>query len=83
MSNKEWVAKQWQGAELGDERLTKRAIKIGEACLTTPDGSLPQKFGSWGDMKGAYRFLFRTFFWPLYRTLRSIYKYNIKFQIAF
>lgn len=56
MSNKEWVVKQWAGAELGDERLTKRAIKIGEACLTTPDGSLPQKFGSWGDMKGAYRF---------------------------
>ena len=21
-----------------------------------PDGSLHQKFGSWGDMKGAYRF---------------------------
>ena len=24
----EWVKQQWQGAELGDERLTQRAIKI-------------------------------------------------------
>ena len=38
--NKEWVEKQWQGAELGDKRLTKRAVKIGLACLETPDGSL-------------------------------------------
>ncbi|MEI8364824.1 MAG: IS4 family transposase [Parachlamydiaceae bacterium] len=54
--NKEWVEKQWQGAELGDKRLAKRAIKIGKACLETPGGSLPEKFGSWGETKGAYRF---------------------------
>ena len=54
--NKEWVEKQWQGSELGDKRLAKRAVKIGAACLETPDGSLPKKFGSWGDTKGAYRF---------------------------
>lgn len=54
--NKEWVEKQWQEAELGDKRLNKRAVKIGLACLETPDGSLPKKFRSWGDIKGAYRF---------------------------
>ena len=54
--NREWIEKQWQGAELGDKRLAKRAIKIGNACLETPDGSLPEKFGSWGNTKGAYRF---------------------------
>ncbi len=54
--NREWIEKQWQGAELGDKRLTKRAVKIALACLETPDGSLPKKFGSWGDTKGAYRF---------------------------
>lgn len=54
--NKEWVESQWQRTDLGDKRLTKRAVKIGLACLETPDGSLPKKFGSWGDIKGAYRF---------------------------
>ena len=52
----EWVKQQWQGAELGDERLTQRAIKIGEACLARPDGSLPKKFVTWADTKAAYRF---------------------------
>lgn len=54
--NREWIEKQWQGAEFGDKRLAKRAIKIGKACLEAPGGSLPEKFGSWGDTKGAYRF---------------------------
>jgi len=39
--NREWIEKQWQGAELGDKRLTKRAVRIALACLETPDGSLP------------------------------------------
>ena len=54
--DREWVEKQWQGAELGDQRLTRRAIKVGKACLDTPGGSLPEKFGAWGNVKGAYRF---------------------------
>jgi hypothetical protein len=54
--NREWIEKQWQGVKLGDKRLVKRALKIGMACLETPDGSLPKKFGSWGDAKGAHRF---------------------------
>ncbi len=51
-----WVEKQWQGANLGDQRLTKRAIKIGDACLNTPNGTLPKKFGGWASTKAAYRF---------------------------
>jgi hypothetical protein len=51
--DREWVEKQWQRAELGDKRLTRRAIKVGKACLDTPDGSLPEKFGAWGNTKGA------------------------------
>lgn len=54
--NNEWIEKQWLGAKLGDKRLIKRAIEIGKACLETPDGSLPEKFGSWASTKGAYRF---------------------------
>ncbi|MCE5316770.1 MAG: hypothetical protein LLG04_05335 [Parachlamydia sp.] len=50
------MEKQWRGAPLGDKCLEKRAIKIGEACLHTPNGTLPKKFDSWGDTKGAYRF---------------------------
>jgi hypothetical protein len=52
----DWIEKQWSGAPLGDKRLEKRAIKIGEACLNTPDGTLPGKFGHWRDTKGGYRF---------------------------
>lgn len=54
--SREWIKKQWQDADLDDKRLTKRAVKIGLACLETPDGSLPKKFGSWADIKGACRF---------------------------
>ena len=54
--NNDWVEKQWRGAPLGDKRLEKRAIKIGEACLKTPDGTLPEKLGCWANTKGAYRF---------------------------
>ena len=53
--SREWIEKQWEGAELGDKRLIKRAIKIGKSCLETPGGNLPENFGSWGDTKVAYR----------------------------
>src|SRR3989442_2164600 len=55
MGNK-WIDRQWKNAPLGDKRREKRAIKIGEACLNLPNGTLPEKFCSWGDTKGAYRF---------------------------
>ena len=51
-----WAEKQWNQAPLGDKRLEKRAIKIGEACLRSPNSSIPKKFGTWADTKGAYRF---------------------------
>ncbi len=50
------MKQQWQEADLGDKRLRQRAIKIGEACLARPDGSLPRKFVSWADTNAAYRF---------------------------
>lgn len=52
----DWAERQWGQAPLGDKRLQKRAVKIGEACLRLPDRTLPKKFGTWGDTKGAYRF---------------------------
>lgn len=52
----EWIEAQWKGSPLGDKRLESRAIKIGKACLATPDGTLPEKFTTWADTKGAYRF---------------------------
>lgn len=51
-----WVRKQWEGADFGDQRLTQRAIKIGQACLERPDLSLPKKCRTWANTKGAYRF---------------------------
>jgi len=49
------VEKQWNGAPLGDKRIEKRAIKIGESCLNTPGGTLPEKFGNWSGTKGTFR----------------------------
>lgn len=52
-----WAQKQWGEAKLGDGRLTKRAVKLGEACVVHPEKSLPQKFEDWASIKGACRFL--------------------------
>lgn len=73
--NSDWVEKQWTGAPLGDKRLEKRAIKIGEACLKTPDGTLPEKFGSWADTKGAYRFFDSS--QVTHHTLQEVHNKNV------
>ena len=51
-----WVKEQWENSNFGDSRLNDRAIKIGQACLEKPNGTLPKKCTKWADLKGAYRF---------------------------
>jgi hypothetical protein len=41
----------------GDERLTKRALKLVECLAAQPQHSIPHAMGTWSDTKAAYRFL--------------------------
>jgi hypothetical protein len=50
-----WVFRELLRAELGDERLNKRLIRIVEALSEQPEGAIPQACGKAG-AKGAYRF---------------------------
>lgn len=45
------------GADLGDQRLTNRLVKIVERMVQHPGGSLPDKMQSPKDLKGLYRFV--------------------------
>ena len=42
--------------DLGDERLERRAIKLGEAVSAAPEQSLPRQCGDFHQAKAAYRF---------------------------
>jgi hypothetical protein len=50
------AAAELSGAELGDERLTRRLTRIASAVATAPAGSFPQLAGNDGELEGVYRF---------------------------
>jgi hypothetical protein len=50
-----WAQEQFGGAELGDLRLSKRAVKVAAAMAQDPAGSIPRQGGCWKQAKGAYR----------------------------
>ena len=43
-------------AQLGDQRRTKRLIRMADQMVRRPGGTLPQKFNSPKDLRAAYRF---------------------------
>lgn len=51
------MSKEFEGAELGDERLQRRLLSIAETVATSPDSSFPEVTGSDGELEGVYRFL--------------------------
>ncbi len=51
-----WAADELQHADLGDERLNKRLVKIVENLAAHPESSVPQASGSWAETKATYRF---------------------------
>ncbi len=58
LSAKEWAEAQWGQTELGDKRLTKRAIQMGAAMAAKPWASLPEQMGgNWYALKAAYLLL--------------------------
>ena len=51
-----WAQEQFGGADLGDLRLSKRAVKVAAGMAADPSGSIPrQGGGQWKRTKGAYR----------------------------
>lgn len=52
-----WAAQQWGSAQLGDRRLTRRAVTTGMGMVAHPDASLPRQMESPKALKGAYRLL--------------------------
>jgi hypothetical protein len=53
----QWAEQQWGAANLGDQRRTRRAVRLGAALAAQPSASLPQQTSSWSELKAAYRLL--------------------------
>ena len=52
----QWAQTEFALAELGDQRLTQRLVRIGTGLAQSPGGTLPQAFPRMKDLKAAYRF---------------------------
>jgi hypothetical protein len=57
LSTSEWAAQQWAQVELGDRRLTRRAVAIGTQMAAHSEASLPEQMGSPSMLKAAYGLL--------------------------
>jgi hypothetical protein len=55
----QWAQREFAMAELGDERLNKRLVKIATNLAASPGGTLPQAFPDWAELKAACRFFDR------------------------
>ena len=56
-AGKQWIADEFSGMDLGDERLNKRAKIVMERLSANPTASIPMACNGWGETLGAYRFL--------------------------
>lgn len=57
VSAKEWAESQWGTAKLGDIRLVRRAVQMGEAMAGHSDWSLPRQMEDPAALKAAYNLL--------------------------
>jgi Transposase DNA-binding/Transposase Tn5 dimerisation domain len=55
MEISEWSQEQFGECELGDQRRTKRVVKLAAQAAAMPDASTPKQTEGWGDCKAAYR----------------------------
>ena len=53
----QWAQTEFEWAQLGDPRRTKRLVKMAAGLAQSPGGTLPQAFPEWKELKGAYRLL--------------------------
>ena len=54
-----WAEENFGTCELGDERRTRRVVNMVRCMAEHPDGSTPDQFENWKDLKAAYRLLSR------------------------
>lgn len=52
-----WAEKEFGNLQLGDKRLSSRAVVLAEQLGQNPTASIPQACGGWGEIRAAYRFL--------------------------
>src|SRR5512138_3099425 len=52
-----WAQNEFEFAQLGDPRRTKRLVKIATKLAANPGGTLPAAFPDWAELKAAYRFM--------------------------
>ena len=57
LSASEWAIQQWGQADLGDRRLTRRAVEVGAKMAAHPEASLPEQMQDPAALEGAYRLL--------------------------
>ena len=55
-----WIMKEIEKIDLGDQRLNKRVVKILESSANNSEGSLPKVCKTWGETLAAYRFFNNT-----------------------
>ena len=51
------LVSEFDGIDLGDKRLNKRAQKLLDAMSSSPGRTIPQNFQTWKEIKSCYRFL--------------------------
>ena len=56
MSPEVWAQSTFGEVRLGDDRRTRRAVKLAEAMAREPNVSLPKQLGKPEEVKAAYRF---------------------------
>ncbi len=54
-----WSQQQFSDCELGDERRTRRLVRLAEQVVSHPSGGFPEQTETWADLKAAYRLLDR------------------------
>ncbi len=52
----QWAQTEFALVQLGDQRLTRRLVRIASGLARNPGGTLPQAFPAMKDLKAAYRF---------------------------
>ena len=51
----EWASENFGSCQLGNQRRTKRLVKVATKMANRPEGSTPNQMEQWGDTKAAYR----------------------------
>jgi hypothetical protein len=55
-----WAVEQFSNCKLGDQRRSKRLVKLATQCAAKPDAATPEQTENWSDCKAAYRLFEQT-----------------------